>query len=98
MPDRYWVPTSAPWRMPWVDRKSTRLNSSHRCISYAVFCLKKDAEVERLLLTDLCDRQRRQQHPIGSATHIHAGPISLFFNNRGPTNLNPFPIRHALRI
>src|SRR5437879_10895743 len=28
---------------PWLpqDRKSTRLNSSHRCISYAVFCLKK---------------------------------------------------------
>src|SRR5437762_11475743 len=23
------------------DRKSTRLNSSHRCTSYAVFCLKK---------------------------------------------------------
>src|SRR5437764_12330337 len=23
------------------DRKSTRLNSSHRCMSYAVFCLKK---------------------------------------------------------
>src|SRR5437764_994136 len=22
-----------------IDRKSTRLNSSHRCISYAVFCL-----------------------------------------------------------
>src|SRR5436189_4608039 len=27
-------------QMP-LDRKSTRLNSSHRCISYAVFCLKK---------------------------------------------------------
>src|SRR5437763_11590976 len=26
---------------PCEDRKSTRLNSSHRCISYAVFCLKK---------------------------------------------------------
>src|SRR5437764_8316678 len=26
------------------DRKSTRLNSSHRCISYAVFCLKKKKE------------------------------------------------------
>src|SRR5437879_10037822 len=26
---------------PQRDRKSTRLNSSHRCISYAVFCLKK---------------------------------------------------------
>src|ERR1017187_6817726 len=25
----------------FADRKSTRLNSSHRCISYAVFCLKK---------------------------------------------------------
>src|SRR5437762_3815987 len=25
-----------------LDRKSTRLNSSHRCISYAVFCLKKN--------------------------------------------------------
>src|SRR5437879_12280891 len=24
-----------------LDRKSTRLNSSHRCISYGVFCLKK---------------------------------------------------------
>src|SRR5207248_11062693 len=24
----------------WLDRKSTRLNSSHRTISYAVFCLK----------------------------------------------------------
>src|SRR5437764_9269841 len=24
-----------------LDRKSTRLNSSHRCKSYAVFCLKK---------------------------------------------------------
>src|SRR5437763_11056656 len=24
-----------------ADRKSTRLNSSHRCISYAVFCLQK---------------------------------------------------------
>src|SRR5437762_2436887 len=26
-------------RQPRIDRKSTRLNSSHRCISYAVFCL-----------------------------------------------------------
>src|SRR5437879_8663105 len=29
------------WRSIQSDRKSTRLNSSHRCISYAVFCLKK---------------------------------------------------------
>src|SRR5437899_5303760 len=28
-------------RRIWLDRKSTRLNSSHLGISYAVFCLKK---------------------------------------------------------
>src|SRR5690242_21262703 len=33
----------------WTDRKSTRLNSSHMSISYAVFCLKKkiDRRVRR---------------------------------------------------
>src|SRR5258708_8911560 len=30
-----------PGRRPLRDRKSTRLNSSHQIISYAVFCLKK---------------------------------------------------------
>src|SRR5207248_11251536 len=29
------------WNTTPRDRKSTRLNSSHRTISYAVFCLKK---------------------------------------------------------
>src|SRR3712207_8579191 len=29
------------WELVTVDRKSTRLNSSHANISYAVFCLKK---------------------------------------------------------
>src|SRR5438067_6379673 len=29
-----------------LDRKSTRLNSSHVSISYAVFCLKKKKQVE----------------------------------------------------
>src|SRR5437762_7114741 len=32
-----------------LDRKSTRLNSSHRCISYAVFCLKKKTMMSQLL-------------------------------------------------
>src|SRR5437764_9488377 len=35
------VISRSPTRPPARDRKSTRLNSSHRCISYAVFCLKK---------------------------------------------------------
>src|SRR5207248_11797806 len=37
------------------DRKSTRLNSSHRTISYAVFCLKK--KINRLLL----EKKKKQQ-------------------------------------
>src|SRR2546426_3163056 len=32
----------------WLDRKSTRLNSSHLVISYAVFCLKKKPNVSIL--------------------------------------------------
>src|SRR5437762_6831519 len=55
------------WRLPLIfsctssrchlslgDRKSTRLNSSHRCISYAVFCLKKKFQhLEKAIPTDL---------------------------------------------
>src|SRR5437879_9263671 len=33
-----------------LDRKSTRLNSSHRCISYVVFCLKTKRELLRFRL------------------------------------------------
>src|SRR2546427_3607258 len=33
-----------------VDRKSTRLNSSHSQISYAVFCLKKKKKIEKSCL------------------------------------------------
>src|SRR2546430_8831368 len=32
------------WRHSYLDRKSTRLNSSHSQISYAVFCLKKKTQ------------------------------------------------------
>src|SRR5690606_41341214 len=32
------ISQSAQWGMTWLDRKSTRLNSSHVKISYAVFC------------------------------------------------------------
>src|SRR5207248_1090019 len=32
---------------PVTDRKSTRLNSSHRTISYAVFCLKKKKKTKK---------------------------------------------------
>src|SRR5256885_5314641 len=38
------MPTPHHHRVPG-DRKSTRLNSSHLVISYAVFCLKKKNEI-----------------------------------------------------
>src|SRR5947199_7157489 len=38
---------------PLVDRKSTRLNSSHLGISYAVFCLKKKNKNIQILITQL---------------------------------------------
>src|SRR5437879_8511885 len=38
-PPQHWTIVARP--RDARDRKSTRLNSSHRCISYAVFCLKK---------------------------------------------------------
>src|SRR5258708_25273885 len=45
------IPPPAPGRC-WIfaaqDRKSTRLNSSHQIISYAVFFLKKKTETTRL--------------------------------------------------
>src|SRR5258708_18975747 len=41
---------------PSTDRKSTRLNSSHQIISYAVFCLKKKQRV---------DGDRTLQHDAG---------------------------------
>src|SRR5258708_24800509 len=44
-----------------TDRKSTRLNSSHQIISYAVFCLKK--KIAMILLTS------RRPHPVSSPSH-----------------------------
>src|SRR5437762_5639203 len=37
------------------DRKSTRLNSSHRCISYAVFCLKKKNRIKNDSVNIYCN-------------------------------------------
>src|SRR5258708_9924997 len=48
-----------PGRVLILDRKSTRLNSSHQIISYAVFCLKKkstyDSHTRALLHITMTD-------------------------------------------
>src|SRR5690625_7085697 len=43
--------TKARFNYQFTDRKSTRLNSSHVAISYAVFCLKKKKENIRYINT-----------------------------------------------
>src|SRR2546430_13689170 len=57
---RGWAPLAGVVRSGWkyidlpipeLDRKSTRLNSSHSQISYAVFCLKKKNIIQRHLPT-----------------------------------------------
>src|SRR5262245_62330718 len=69
------VRRSAQWSAPDRDRKSTRLNSSHLGMSYAVFCLKKknglftamlvvtlaEAESQRRILRRSIEQQREQE-------------------------------------
>src|SRR2546427_6273329 len=46
-PESVRSPTRSYRMSMWTDRKSTRLNSSHSQISYAVFCLKKKKKENR---------------------------------------------------
>src|SRR2546430_4392300 len=53
----------------FIDRKSTRLNSSHSQISYAVFCLKKKKTTqkeERLLHCKIARAPGRNAHTLTS--------------------------------
>src|SRR3712207_9016716 len=57
-----------------IDRKSTRLNSSHANISYAVFCLKKN-ELE--LTETLRDYVGHQIHGLGITWQRHGQPADV---------------------
>src|SRR2546421_3560025 len=46
-----------------IDRKSTRLNSSHDQISYAVFCLKKKKKNKTIKINDRTDQEVRRSSP-----------------------------------
>src|SRR2546427_2799583 len=67
---RSMIPTLNPAMVPMLnaranatvaslDRKSTRLNSSHSQISYAVFCLKKKKKKRAPELANKCDQSSR---------------------------------------
>src|SRR5947208_6236019 len=53
---------------PRIDRKSTRLNSSHQIISYAVFCLKKKNTKQHTSAIV------HQTHLIAPTAHQHQPP------------------------
>src|SRR2546430_6631857 len=51
------------------DRKSTRLNSSHSQISYAVFCLKKKKKKDTTVHLDVIDRNSRTSYSRTQSLH-----------------------------
>src|SRR2546430_5737445 len=51
------------------DRKSTRLNSSHSQISYAVFCLKKKNQTS--------SRSRTTRRPRSKSSRLSTGPATI---------------------
>src|SRR5256885_4837259 len=62
-------------RTPRTDRKSTRLNSSHLVISYAVFCLKKKEDRQ--------EQHAETEHPCEEAAdHVIIGPSFIRENSQ----------------
>src|SRR5437660_6675704 len=57
-----------------VDRKSTRLNSSHVAISYAVFCSKKKIIIKITSVDDAKNMKSRQQRCSANGQISSAGP------------------------
>src|SRR2546430_7479269 len=59
------LPAGAPGELVLtsLDRKSTRLNSSHSQISYAVFCLKKKKRSAALLARRFLAKLHVRRHP-----------------------------------
>src|ERR1035438_2421412 len=103
-------PSEADGWMENPDRKSTRLNSSHLGISYAVFCLKKIQRSERarpmgggnLLRQRRAHRAparprpgHRQGVPPLRRRRLVCAENAFFFKDRHP-HVHPFPPRPAL--
>src|SRR5436853_2996604 len=79
-----------------IDRKSTRLNSSHLGISYAVFCLKKKKEKIRARLVELTPislaiANHNSQHA------VHHGTTARERRTRGLTTIRAHNVdKHTL--
>src|SRR6202042_227086 len=72
-----------------IDRKSTRLNSSHVEISYAVFCLKKKLDDQADLTLENVYVAAGKGADATAATP-QAQVISFFFKNGATAEIYPF--------
>src|SRR2546422_8511030 len=82
------------------DRKSTRLNSSHGYISYAVFCLKKKKKTNATAADAVSEHHPRHRIEPPRA-HVHRDetvrPVRCL-NSPSPLTLSPRPLpAHTLR-
>src|ERR1039457_5747909 len=88
---------STPKEWDEEDRKSTRLNSSHLVISYAVFCLKKKKKV----VGKNTKERRRQRDDIhshsGNRQHVPS-ELCFFFNDTATTEIYTLSLHDALPI
>src|SRR5438128_9114777 len=76
-----WRPSSSPHSSAApVDRKSTRLNSSHGSISYAVFCLKKKKNTTH---KDMMRRYTVQSYTAAERTNTHETETVHSYESRG---------------
>src|SRR5437762_3419611 len=76
------------------DRKSTRLNSSHRCISYAVFCLKKKINNKVIITLE----SYMLYHTLDSIHFLLCYFFFFFFNATAPTEIYTLSLHDALPI
>src|ERR1017187_6812737 len=74
-----------------TDRKSTRLNSGHRCIPYAVFCLNKKRS--RAGLADAWPRPCGDLRHRATAIRWSAGRVFFFYCSGAHRDLPSFPTR-----
>src|SRR4051795_2071589 len=97
-----------------LDRKSTRLNSSHTLISYAVFCLKKKTAHPRLRTGGDLPPLRPAHHAqplrptrvaicgaiLASCVRLtpDSGYFFFFFNDTAPPEIYPLSLPDALPI
>src|ERR1017187_1335020 len=79
------------------DRKSTRLNSSHRCISYAVFCLKKRNQCIRFGVGPPPNHPDSPLKRPNSSAQPDAECWCFFLRKAPPPNKNPFSFPPCLR-